>query len=373
MLQFTTTNVINSAKDSNTAIDKYAGANGVFNVARVGSFKKDNVVSIYKTAYNASTPEVAKVRIPTADTTKVYRLTVDVRLINATNSEYASAYLYFKKPVVVEVLGKASAALTAAALVKEINGLKDRYGVSYVKAEVINTDYVQVTCTESHQRIKSMIVEEETASTSTLILPEYKDVSAGTFSVTTAGVQGFGDDEWMQRAIVLPTAENVRYYGINKDGRPIIGGNYSQYTLRYSIVKDGNDGIVSGGTSVTTHVFYVLESLIPSFEAAIIAAGLSIIAMSASQAFTLTAVDDASAAVSIDITDLVPFILSSAEITATSSVVGKATIGAITVDAPTGTPATQTAHIVLTKVATGATTISVTIDGVTKTKAVTIG
>lgn len=373
MYQFTTTNVINSAKDSNTAIDKYAGANGVFNVARVGSFKKDNVVSIYKKAYNAATLEVARVQIPSVTAGKVYRLTVDVRLINSANSEYASTYIYFKKPVVVEVLGKSTAALTAAALVAEIKGLKDRYGVSYITAAVVNTDYVQVTCTESAQRIKSMIVEEETASTSTLILPQYTDLSGTTFSVTTAGVQGFGDDEWMVRNIVLPTAENVRYYGINKDGRPIIGGNYSQYTLRYSIEKTWNDGIVAGGTSVTTHVFYVLESLIPSFEAAIIAAGLSITALNASQAFTLGATGDTTASVSIDISAIVPFILSASEITATSSVVGKATIGAITVNAPTGTPAVQTASIALTKVAAGATTISVTIDGVTKTKAVTIG
>jgi len=276
MYQFTTTNVINSAKDSNTAIDKYAGANGVFNVARVGSFKKDNVVSVYKTAYNASTLEVAKVKIPSVTSLdKVYRLTVDVRLINSTNSEYASTYIYFKKPVVVEVLGKSTAAFTAAALVDEIKKLKDRYGVSYITAEVINnTDYIQVTCTESHQRIKSMIIEEETASTSTLILPQYTDLSGTTFSVTTTGVQGFGDDEWMVRNIVLPTAENVRYFGINKDGRPIIGGNYSQYTLRYSIEKTWNDGIVAGGTSVTTHVFYVLESLVPSFETALAAAGI---------------------------------------------------------------------------------------------------
>lgn len=274
MYQFTTTNVINSAKDSNPAIAKYTGANEVFNVARVGSFKKDNVVSIYKKAYNAATLEVAKIQIPPVTAGKVYRLTIDVRLINSTNSEYASTYDYFKKPVVIEVLGKSTAALTAAALVAEIKKLKGRYGVSYVTAEVINTDYIQVTCTESAQRIKSMIIEEEATGTSAF--PQYIDLSGTTFSVTTAGVQGFGDDEWMVKNIVLPTAENTRYYGVNKDGRPIIGGNYTQYTLRYSIEKTWNDGIVAGGNSITTHVFYVLASLILTFEDAITDADLTI-------------------------------------------------------------------------------------------------
>jgi len=275
MYQFTTTNVINSNKDSNPNIAKYAGADEVFNVARVGSFKKDNVVSIYKKAYNAAILEVAKIQIPNIVVGKVYRLTIDVRLINSTNSEYASTYDYFKKPVVIEVLGKSTAALTATALYNEIKKLKGRYGVSYVTAEVINSDYIQVTCTESAQRIKSMIIEEEVAA-GISAFPQYTDLSGNTFSIVTAGVQGFGDDEWMVKNIVLPTAENTRYYGINKDGRPIIGGNYTQYTLRYSIEKTWNDGIVAGGNSVTTHVFYVLASLTSTFDDAIADATLTI-------------------------------------------------------------------------------------------------
>ena len=48
--------------------------------------------------------EVASLVIPatTSYANKVLRLTVDVRLFQQTNSEYASAYMYFKKPVVVD-------------------------------------------------------------------------------------------------------------------------------------------------------------------------------------------------------------------------------------------------------------------------------
>ena len=68
---------------------------------------------------------------------------------------------------------------------------------------------------------------------------------------------------------MLPTAENSRFYGISKEERPIIGGNYTQYTLRYSITKDGTDGIVGAGVSVTNHVFYVKTDLVTAFELAL--------------------------------------------------------------------------------------------------------
>ena len=99
----------------------------------------------------------------------------------------------------------------------------------------------------------------------------------------------------------------------------------------------------------------------------------AIISFASEQAFTLAATGDTTATVTIDITGISPFLSSASEITAVSSVPANGTIGAITITAPTGTPLAQTAEIVITKVQAGATTISVTIDGVTKTKAITIG
>lgn len=274
MYQFTTTNIINSSLDSNGTTAKYAGTTTYLNVTRVGKFLKDNILSITKRAYYAGVKEVAKVQIPTIATGLVARLTVDVRLSQETHSEYANIALAFKKPVTVEVIATGTAATDAAALVAQLNGLKDRFGSSYLVAAVVTTDYVQVTATETSQKIYSMVVEKEKASTNSIIMPEYENVSGSTFSVTTIGKQGFGDDNWMARKIMLPTAENVRYFGISKDERPVIGGNYNQYTLKYKVAKD-DDGIVSGGYSITTHVFYVLGSLVAAFEAEIVKVGVS--------------------------------------------------------------------------------------------------
>lgn len=287
MYQYTTTNVINSqyAKDyegndllnnSGSQIAKVTGTTAGLNVIKVGNFLKANIVSIYKRPYQAGVKEVAVVRIPTITSGLVARLEVVINLSQSTISEYTNYSLDFQKPIVVEVLATGTAATDAAALVTQLNALKSRFGYKYFTAAVTNTDYVQITCNQVEQRVKSMKISKSASSYTSTVGPEYEDVSSTTFSVTTAGKIGFGDDNWMMRHVMLPTAENVRYFGISKDERPVMGGNYSEYVLRYSIAKNGTDGTVSGQTSVTTHVFYVISTEVSRFETAISNIGLTV-------------------------------------------------------------------------------------------------
>ena len=305
MYQFTTTNVINSATDSNTAIAKYAGANGVFNVARVGSFKKDKVVSVYKNAYVAGVLEEATITVPTVTLGLVIRATVNVFLTTSANSEYANFSMDFKKPVTVEVISTGDATTDAAALVKQLKALKDRFGYAYITASN-STNVITIKATEPFQRIKSIIIEKEVASPNSMIQPEYQVVGTS-FTVTVPGVDGFGDDSWMVRNIVIPTAENVRHFGMNKDGRPIIGGGYDQYTLRYKIELDGDDGVFSGAQSVTTHVFYVLSTLSAAFKTAMENAGITVLtAPSTTGTFAVTVSDITLSILSGDTAQLFP-------------------------------------------------------------------
>ena len=268
MFNFSTTTIINSNLDS-SGLAKYVGSATDFNVKRVNKFLKTGIASVYKRPYAAGVLEVAKVTIPVVTAGKVIRLTIDVRLSQQTDSEYANTYLYFKKPVVVEVLATGTAATDATALVNAIKGLKDRYGFAYVTAALVNTADVQITALNNNQRFWAMTVESDKASTNSLIQPEYDDITAGTFSVTTKGSVGFGDDEYMIKSISFPTYENSRFFGTNKEERPIPGGNYTQYTIRYDIPKnvDYNIGISGmGDRSITNHVFYVLSTLVAGFE-----------------------------------------------------------------------------------------------------------
>ena len=287
MYQFTTTNVINSQYvkdyDGNDLLDsagsqiaKVTGTSAGLNVPKVGNFKKANIVSIYKRPYAAGVKEVAVVRIPVITSGLVAKFAVVIKLAGSTQSEYVNYSLDFLKPITVEVLATGTAATDAAAIVAQLNLLKDRFGSKYFTAAVTNTDYVQITCKQYEQRVKSMVISKSAASYNSMIDPQYEDVSSTTFSVTTAGKLGFGDTNWMLRRVMLPTAENVRVFGISKDERPVLDGNYSEYVLRYSLDKDGTDGIVSGGKSVTTHVFYVISGEVSRFETAISNVGLTV-------------------------------------------------------------------------------------------------
>lgn len=241
MYQFTTTTIINSNLDSNGITAKYSGDANAFIVTRVNTFKKANIVSVYKRAYSAGVKEVAKVTVPTIAAGTVARLTVDVRLSQQTDSEYANTYLYFKKPVVIEIIASGTAATDATAFKNQLIALKDRFGFAYITATTSGADLI-LTATNNNQRFFSATIEKEKASTNSIILPEYENVTAGTFSVTTPGKIGFGDDEYMIKSLMIPTLENTRYFGINKEERPILGGNYTEFVIRYSVDKV-DDGV----------------------------------------------------------------------------------------------------------------------------------
>lgn len=285
MYQFTTTNVINSAyaldyegnqllDSSGVAVPKYSGSTTALWVAKVNTFKVANIVSISKRPYTAGVKEVGTITIPTMTGDSVVRLTVDVKLSQSTQSEYVNYSLDFKLPVIVEVISSGVAATDAAALIVQLNSLKNRFGHRYFSAASGGGAVINITANDYTQRFNSIIVAEETANTNSVVQFDY--ITKATGSISTAGKVGFGDDNWMLRSVMIPTAENVRIFGISKDERPVMGGNYTEYVLRYSIVKDGTDGIVSGGTSVTTHVFYVKSDLVTSFEAAITTTGIAV-------------------------------------------------------------------------------------------------
>ena len=344
MYQFTTTNVINSLLDSNGTTAKFSVSGTTLNVARVGSFKKADIVYVEKRPFYPGVKEVAQVTVPVITAGLVARLEVDVRLSQQTDSEYANTYLYFKKPVVVEVIATGTAATDATALAAQINGLKDRFGFSYITATTNGADVI-LTATNFNQRFFSVKVLKEGNSNNSIIQPEYIDVTASTFAVTAVGRLGFGDDDWMQRKIMLPTAENVRYFGISKDERPVLGGNYTQYTIKYKTQKDPSEGIVAEGYSVTNHVFYVLDSLVATVDGFFATATISVTTVYGGGVIVITSAGGTSLANS-----------------ATSQLTANGAVGTVTWSVVSGTSATVSG--------TGLVTASATIDGATVIQAV---
>lgn len=274
MYQYTTTTIINSNLDSNGTTAKYAGSATNFLVTRVNNFLKGGILSISKRPYTAGIKEVAKVTVPTLTANAVIRLVVDVRLSQNTYSEYASTYLYFKKPVIVEVIASGTAATDATALVAQVNGLKDRFGQSYFTVTRNNAEII-LTAKNFNQRFFSVTVEELVADANSLV--QFNSVVKATGAVTTAGALGFGDDDWMLRTITVPTLDNTRYFAINKEERPVLGGNYTEFVIKYMAIKDHEaEGITVNPYSVTTHVFYVKSNLVDSFQTELVKTSVQI-------------------------------------------------------------------------------------------------
>lgn len=281
MYQFSTTNVINSAyaldyngtilvDGTGSNVPKYAGTSTAFTVAKVHTFKKPNIVSVHKRPYAAGVLETATATIGTAATAgDVLRFTVEIKLSQTTQSEYTNYGLDFKKPVVIEILSAGVAATDATAIKNQLNLLKDRFGHTYFNASS-SGNVITLVAKESTQRFSVIDLSKITANSNSITTYDAIPLAGFTTAVTVPGAMGFGDDNWMQRSIMLQTLENTRYFGISKDERPILGGNYTEYVLRYAVLKDGQDGIVSGATSITTHVFYVLSTLQAAFEAALV-------------------------------------------------------------------------------------------------------
>jgi len=358
MYQFTKTTVINSATaldyNGNTLVDgngnnvaMYAGANNVFTVAKAGTFKKDKITAANKRAYAVGVKEIAKITIPSATAGDILKLTVEVGLSQSTQSEYVNYAIDFKKPQTVEVLYTTDAATTAGLFVTQLKALKNRFGASFFNVSASGAE-ITFTAKENEQRFNSIVlhkVEYDSLNT----IAQMKQTVVATGAVTTAGKNGFGDDAWMMKSIVLPTAENVRVFGESKGERPVLGGNYTQYTLHYSVEKDHDTGIVSGAVSSTTHVFYVKTGLTAGFESALTSAGI---------VFGLVVAADPT---EIDLSDA-----ETTTVTATNAV------GAVTFSS--GTPAKATVDAstgVVTAVAAGTSVITAT-DAVGNTGEVTI-
>lgn len=293
MFQFTTTNVINSNEDYTTgkplwsaqdaALDKPAS----LNVKRVSKFLGPNVVSIYKA--EANDPEMAKVTIDLSQISgtdgESYRLSVYIGLTQASQeSRYANDLILKGKPFTVDFVWKTSAADVAKNLVKIIN----KYAVMVYGEKLLNVSYsgayLTIEAVNEYQRFRKVNIEkfdkdayfgrgEYNAVRTLENLSEQASNAAltGTVEGYFVGKEGFGTYSYLLHNLRIPTAMRTRAFGVNLDENPIIGAKYNQYTIHYCADRGvlGTNAVGDTVKSVTTHVFYVNQSVASEFEEAL--------------------------------------------------------------------------------------------------------
>lgn len=279
MFLYTTTTIINSAYAvdvlGNPLLDNLGNPvprfqknvdNTKFTVIGTGTFEKDKIQSVYKRPYAAGVKEVATITIPAGASGDIQRLTVVVKLATGVQADYANFTYESKEPVTVDIVSTGTAATNATAFATALNKIKTEYGRSLFVASA-SAGVLTLTARTNDQRFKSIVLEKVGDVPLNMLSPAITSLATGT--VTVPGKNGFGDDAWMIKSVMIPTYENTRHFGIIKDERPVLGGNYSQYTLRY-ITDAGEDGIwLADQKSVTTHVFWVAASQVDDFETAL--------------------------------------------------------------------------------------------------------
>lgn len=288
MFNYTNTILINSDKDVTTGLPRWTVKGNSLNIKRVIDLKKAYVQSIYKA--EAKDPVNAKVTftsMPTGED-KVFRVELYIRLRNNNNAYYSNDMVFKGKPLYFEFKGGSSAsasATNAANIVKQIQAL---YGDKYVKAEA-SSDNLILTATDEYQFFTEAKITEfvpTTMSESPIKGDGYfKTVLEGTIA---NGNCGFGTYDHIIKDLRLPTLEARRFGGINQEELPIMGAKYNQYTVYYKVNRGilGTDAVGDEVTSITTHVFYVNQSVATSFESALTNVGtvLNIIPVNSTQA-----------------------------------------------------------------------------------------
>lgn len=303
MFQFTTTTVINSAKDyTNPSVDLFKGDSKYFDVKRVNRFKVKNIRSVYKqdpvAQSNAkATIDMSKIStvLTTSKATKgTFRVEIYVHLAQSNNNPlYSNTWVVKGRPWTFEF---------SATSTEDAGNIVDKVIKMITKFKLFTMDTEQLKATK--ESTKLVLTAQDPYQIFSKVELQYFDPSIGTttgcctprgeyapvenYGVTnvttiTPGNEGFGTFEWIMRNLRLPTAEQTRWNALYQDDRPIVGATYTQYTLEYCENRGilGGDAVGEETKSVTTHVFFVNQNVKTQFETALTAAGITPLAPTA--------------------------------------------------------------------------------------------
>ena len=272
MNNFTTETIIST--------DLFSGANGVLSVKKVGNYKAANVVSVFKNPGTEAVKEVGTLAITAAGTAgATLRLEVVCKQIGAHTAEFANSLTRSNKILEFELASDTAVEMAKAieASVKAQN--RDTKNVHFVvtRGENAGVDDATLTFTavDEYIHFESIVLQELVPSTTGF--DSFTVVKEGT--ITTPGKVGFGTTRWINQHLRIPTLANTGWTALYQDERPVAGGLYTQFSLKQAVNRgelQGNGAVGQEMTSVTNHIFYVLSTVVPAFEAACANAGIAI-------------------------------------------------------------------------------------------------
>lgn len=295
MFQFTTTHVINENKDYITGLTplwKATEANELnstpaeLDIKRHLKFLKPNVLSITKAVY--SEPKLAKATLDLSQlgsTVGHYRIAMYIKLSQTSaNSYYANDLVFKGKPLYFEFIWKEGE--LAAAVATKVEKIVKKYMLAVYEKPLVKVSAseakVIIDAVDEYQRFTQVDIEKYEEGTNGLP-GQFKTVKKALCTDLSSdpeydanfkieqGKDGFGTYQWILKNLRLPTATRTSWTALNKDEAPILGAKYNEYIIRYCTDRGvmGGDAVGEITKSLTTHVFYVNQSVSSDFESAL--------------------------------------------------------------------------------------------------------
>lgn len=304
MFNWTTTTIINSLKDYTTGADLvkvwegaeegenglkagFSGAYPVIKIKRDHTFEARYISKVYKAIANNPTLcemsiNCAEIASAVADEVPAHlRLSFYVSLEGSEESIYANDWYQKGKPFSVGF--EVSAADTAATIAAKIKKNAEKFGVIMYGKKVfdltVDGDNLTLKGTHEYQRIKVAALTLDDGIDERLLdiyedgVKNASDEDAsdnGIFSRVERGVNGFGTYQQLVKDLRLPTAHHNKWLQIKEDEKPVLGAKYNQYIVTYCAPSMANPGFTVIGQhnmSLTTHVFWVNQSIDEAFQA----------------------------------------------------------------------------------------------------------
>ena len=155
------------------------------------------------------------------------------------------------------------------------------YEKSLVKVSADGTKVV-INGTDEYQRFTKVDIEKYTEGVnglpgefvvlkSAMPTSQSKDPGYDSNFTIEQGKDGFGTYQYVLKNLRLPTAPNTSWTAINKDEAPILGAKYNEYVIRQCVDRGvmGGDAVGEITKSLTTHVFFVNQTVSGAFETAL--------------------------------------------------------------------------------------------------------
>lgn len=290
MFKWSVTSVINTNVDYMNpdhvlfeGLDKEIQADGTeledrLVIRRGLTFKKSNVQAIYKRNYRPEVVPDYKIALDTVATTPgIYRLNMYISLSGSQDERYANTRVLKGKPIYAE-FEVTSADNTAEKVADKVVAIVKKYMYMVYEDRLLNVTKdgstgIEIKGISGEQRFSKVALEkwDDNKKDWTLVDESLNGVAGTKITVVAVGDNGFGTYRNIIKDLRLPTAANTRWNRIAQDEAPVVGGEYTQYTIVYCVHRGvlGSDAVGDDVTSVTEHVFYVKSDVKSVWETAL--------------------------------------------------------------------------------------------------------